>query len=355
MQRDESIDFLKGLAIIAVIGLHIIPFFVNSENVFSVRSQRLLTVMNYFRFAVPFFVALSGFSLARKYFKSPLIIGDFLKSRIGKLIPQYLFWLGIIYLIVHMVPGWEGFSNSFPGWQIVFLGRGEYQLYFVPMIISLYLLFPILFWLTRKFNLLFVLAALIVQIWFYWYLGNVVIHDPTVKSLQTDQQQYVFFVSWIFYFVLGIYLGLNGLYKNIMVGIISLPLLAIGVRWTVLETKELLLLGYNIIYASGFTRISVMALSTFGLIVGLAFSPSLLKVSGRLLAPIVFMGRNSLIIFLAHTIVLRILWEVFFVHTSIAGLVIPIVIWVLAVVLTVKESVISEKCVPLFLKKLKRF
>lgn len=336
MQRDESVDFLKGLAIIAVIGLHIIPFFVNSENVFSVTSQRLLTVMNYLRFAVPFFVALSGFSLARKYVKSPLTIREFLKSRVGKIIPLYLFWLGTIYLIVHLVPGWEGFSNSFSGWQIVFLGRGEYHLYFVPMIISLYLLFPILFWLTRKLGLLFVLTALVAQVWFYWYLGNVVIHDPTVKSLQTDQQQYVFFMSWIFYFVFGIYLGLNGLYRNLIVGVISLPLLAVGVRWTVSETKELLLFGYNIIFASGFTRLSVMALSTFGLMVGLVFSPSLLKATGRFLAPIIFMGRNSFIIFLSHTIVLRVLWAGFFDGVSVTQLIFPSLIWLLGIGLTLK-------------------
>jgi surface polysaccharide O-acyltransferase-like enzyme len=77
MARDESIDLLKGLAMIAVIGLHIIPFFVNAENVSTERSRSLLVFMNYFRFAVPFFVSLSGLALARKYRGHPLNVIEF--------------------------------------------------------------------------------------------------------------------------------------------------------------------------------------------------------------------------------------------------------------------------------------
>ncbi len=335
MARDESIDFLKGLAILAVIGLHIIPFFVNAENVSSSKSQDLLVLMNYFRFSVPFFVALSGLSLARKYGEVRFNTIEFLKNRVVKLLPLYFFWLAIIYLIVHLVPGWAGFADSFPLWQRVILGRGDYHLYYVPMIVSLYLLFPVLFWLTRKVGIIFVLFTLFLQIWFYWYLGNIVVHDPTIKSLQTDQQQYVFLASWIFYFVLGIYLGLTERVKSFWLGVLALPFLAIGLRWAVLETQTLLGEGQNIIFAGGFTRISVILLSVSALTVGLNFLPKQLAKGRLLFGPIVFLGQVSFLIYLSHTIVLRILWGLAFYSTPTALLVISITIWLIAMFVSI--------------------
>lgn len=343
MARDESIDFLKGLAILAVIGLHIIPFFVTAENVSTEKSQNLLVLMNYFRFAVPFFVALSGLALARKYCDRSLQALEFLKKRVIKLLPLYLFWLAVITLIVNLVPGWAGFANSFPVWQRVLLGRGEYHLYFVPMIVSLYLLFPLLLWLTRKLGILAAILAILGQVWFYWYLGNIVIHDPTVKSLQTDQQQYVFFLSWLGYFVLGIYLGLNDWTKKIWVGVLALPLLATGLRWTVFETQVLLKDGYNIIFASGFTRLSVILYSVSGLITGLVFLPKVLSIMPRFFAPIIFLGRNSFLVYLSHTIFLRVLWGFFYQGTPIGMLVIPVVVWVIALLASLRFELIEEK------------
>lgn len=340
MQRDTSVDCLKGLAIIAVIGLHIIPFFVNSRNVFSERSQGLLEIMNYFRFAVPFFVALSGYSLAKKYLTTSLVVKNFLTVRILKLLPQYFFWVAVIYLIVHMVPGWSGFVDSFPLWQVIVLGRGEYHLYFVPMIISLYLLFPILLWLVKKLGVIAVFLALLIQIWFYWYLANVVIHDPAIKFLQSDQQQYVFFVSWIFYFVFGIYLGMREWSQSLWLGAVALPLLATSVRWTVSETRELLNFGYNIIFASGFTRLSVILLSVSGLISGLVFIPRLIAVLGIIFRPLAFLGRYSFIIYLSHTIILRMWWAVYFYETPSKLLFGPGVIWIAAVILTLRPALV---------------
>jgi peptidoglycan/LPS O-acetylase OafA/YrhL len=306
--------------------------------------------MNYFRFAVPFFVALSGLSLARKYRHQEIKVIEFFRKRVVKLLPQYLFWVAIIYLIVHLVPGWAGFVDSFPFWQTVILGRGEYHLYFVPMIISLYLLFPSLFWLTKKLGLIILLAGLLVQIWFYWYLGNVVIHDSTIKSLQTDQQQYVFFLSWIFYFILGIYLGLNDWVKNLWLGVFALPFFALGLRVTVSETKNLLNLGYNIIFASGFTRMTVILLSTSGLIAGLAIFPRVLKSAQKYFEPVIFLGRNSFLIYLSHTIVLRFLWATFYQSKPMGDLVFPAILWGVAIFISIRSDLVTKEILLLFSK-----
>jgi membrane-bound acyltransferase YfiQ involved in biofilm formation len=211
------------------------------------------------------------------------------------------------------------------------------------MIISLYLLFPIIFWLTKKMGLIFVMGSLLLQIWFYWYLGNIVVHDLTIKSLQTDQQQYVFFLSWIFYFALGIYLGLRDWGKNLWLGIIALPFLSLGLRLTVNETQNLINQGYNIIFASGFTRISVILLSTTGLISGLVFGSRVLKYGKGIFWPVLFFGRNSFLIYLSHTVVLRFLWAFFYQGVPVGTLFIPAIIWGIALLTSVNSAFVRSK------------
>ncbi len=117
-------NLLKGFAILAVVAIHVI-------NVFIGRNPSLINFDQFLRFSVPLFTALSGLALAKKYLVK-LEIKNFYQSRLLKLLPLYILWSAIYWLVTR---------QSFPF---------EYHLYFVPMIFQAYLIFPFILPIIRK-------------------------------------------------------------------------------------------------------------------------------------------------------------------------------------------------------------
>lgn len=187
--RYKNFDWLRGLAIVAVILIHITAPMSLDGDIGSV----LLNQMT--RFGVPVFVFLSGWGLTitNRYAKSGNYI-EFMKQGISKLLPSYLIW-NVIYFAYQWLTEIEripmrGFIKG-----IVF-GTNFPHLYFVPLIILFYLFYPMLLKIGRYKTGVFL--ALIINL-----ASQIITWGHSVEGFTRDHNP----LNWLFYFVLGIWVA----------------------------------------------------------------------------------------------------------------------------------------------------
>jgi len=231
--------WLRGLALIAVIGIHVLsswqwPLFTSSAG-----QLTAALIDQSFRWSVPFYILISGFGLSQKYGDKVPGMFEVLWTQFRKLLPAYLIASAGLYLAFLLVPSWHGFPPPNFLWQVL-QGGVDYHTYFVWLVAQLYLLFPVLAWIKKRVPAwLMLLIVLVWQIGWYAWLDT-----PLNSNLRwqfaSDQQQYRWWFSWIWYFVLGMQLG---------------PIL----EW--LETKVWPKFG-----------LPILSLLSYGLIVWLAFT-----------------------------------------------------------------------------------
>ncbi|MCL4390324.1 MAG: acyltransferase [Patescibacteria group bacterium] len=291
-----EIDILKATAIIAVVLIHVsAAYMAHGYDLIN------LTVNQAARFAVPVFVALSSFGLAGKYLATKLELKDFFVRRALRLLPWFFFWEVIIFVTVTYVlrQSWILY-DGLPLWKIFILGKADYHLYFVPMIFVLYLFFPILLQFIKRFPKLTLLAAFLFQIYWYWQITTQTELLSNRNNVWTDQMQYLNPLTWIFYFVFGMFLARAKSYK---LQAISLVALLVGLVWTVASSGYLMSSGFEITVATRFTRFPVLLYSIGVILSGLLVLPSLPLT--RLPTFLTRLGKLSLLVYLCHTLVLR--------------------------------------------------
>ncbi|WP_423188908.1 acyltransferase [Alkalibacterium sp. f15] len=185
-KRFQEMDILRGLAIIAVIIIHI-----TSSTIDGAKNESTLNVVVFFnqlsRFAVPIFLILSGWGLtvSKKYKMGYL---SFLKSQLSKIILYYVSWSVVYYLytaeslsIVAMIKG-------------MIFGTTYFHLYYVPLIIIFYIVYPFIYKYAKLNN--FLLASFIVTI-----LSQ---YAAVVTNIEIFNSALNIF-NWLFYFVFGIW------------------------------------------------------------------------------------------------------------------------------------------------------
>jgi peptidoglycan/LPS O-acetylase OafA/YrhL len=308
----EASNFLKGIAIILVLIIHMMSSFKQSVFTgFDGRYQSLAVFLDQLsRLSVPIFVAISGYGLSQRYFKKPLNFAEFLGHRLWKLIPKYLFWCAIMILAVKLIPSWRSEKPSPPLSLLLLLGYADYHLYFVPMILQLYLLFPILRWLYNRSSSLTLLLALSIQvIWFamFSYQNKAPFN---LAIFAEDHEQYLWFTNWIWYFVLGMHLPkiLSFLKQRKNLWNLVLPIVLIA-TWLILSTNAInrLHAGIDPLLVLRFTQYPVVLWASLG-IVSLGYLAAQLTKLPKIL---VWLGNKSYDIYLGHTLVLRIFFSFF--------------------------------------------
>lgn len=129
IERNYTLDLLRILAVLAVIMIHVSACFVANYDYHS--SQFIIG--NFFdsisRFAVPFFLIISGYLMLNEH---KIIPEDRFRYKIIKLFVILVFW-SLFYSLIY------NFNNFFHS----FLYGGHYHLWFLYMIIGLYFLTPI--------------------------------------------------------------------------------------------------------------------------------------------------------------------------------------------------------------------
>ena len=291
INKDRTISVqLKGLSILAVVGLHLLTF-VPPNNFFKTPTNYLfLSIDQVLRFCVPVFIFLSGFGLSLKYQNQKLNLKQFYLSRLSKLLPLYLLWSTYYLFLSEWIKPWWKVLETGPVWKILALGWADYHLYFVSVILQLYLLYPVLNKLAKKHLNLTLYLSLVMQIGLYAYFSF-------TQNPPPDQIQNTFFLSWIFYFVFGIYLSLK---KNFISTKLSLFLIFFGLLFSILDTYHYLNISRNIILAIRFSKIPLI-LYSLGFISFFLSLPKN-KLNQKTLS---WLGQNSYLIYLAHPVLIH--------------------------------------------------
>ncbi len=196
VERIRYFDILRGLAILGVVAIHSssagLRFSDNSLNFhFTVLWRQLIN------FSVPLFIAISGYFLAKKSMAHVDKYFTFLKKQIPRVYVPYFFW-SIAWLVLAILTQNQSIIREL--YELVtFQSSGPY--YFIALIIQYYILLPILKRLANIKGLVFSIITSIVMsgvIFYIRYFTNISL--PLIVYAGN-------FVTWIMFFVLGLYLG----------------------------------------------------------------------------------------------------------------------------------------------------
>lgn len=140
--RNEYFDFLRGIAIIMVIGIHTFPTLTEYD---SIGSMLTIIVRQLLNCAVPLFLAISGYFIAKKDLSTATSRIHFWSKQIPAVyIPCIVFSLGWFAMDLSTC----GTSNILT--KLIILAICGYSIYyFIALIIQLYIITP---WLLRINN-----------------------------------------------------------------------------------------------------------------------------------------------------------------------------------------------------------
>lgn len=276
--RYKNFDYLRGLAILAVVLIHITAPTAIAEETGGIIFNQIT------RFGVPVFVFLSGWGLtvAESYERSASYI-DFLKRRLSKLLPAYLVWNIIYYLFAILIEEQSISINEMI--KGLFFGTNYPHLYFVPLIVIYYVAYPLLLKLGDK---IWGVALTFVITW------TSLLMNPTIAEELTQNHNPL---NWLFYFVLGIWIAEN--YDTLNTGLNKYwvwGLLALSTLYIVLEPMGL---ANNLILVQ--TRPSIVIYSILIILLSIVY-PQWLQPFKRLLNPL---NDYSYPIYLSHYIFIR--------------------------------------------------
>ncbi len=303
----ESQVFLRGCAILAVIGIH---FFAQLNHAYTRLETGSFFIFfdQVMRFSVPLFIMLSGFSLTKKYENEQLIVSKFYERRILKLVPLFLIWSLFSLSISLTIPEWQSFTHPIPSvLSFLVYGTADYQLYFMPLIFQMYLLFPILRIFFKKSPLLVLTVSTLLQL-FALTLYGTPSYLHFFPLFTTDHGQYVICISWSMYFVVGMWLAARGVPAALKY---AFPMVALaGLTYTSITATHAVASGVDPLFALKFTRVSVITWTLPICVTLILFTQSrywhhLPSVIQSLTG---WLGRHSYLLFLSHTILLRILF-----------------------------------------------
>lgn len=157
----------------------------------------LATVDIYAHFAVPLFVAISGFLLAMKYDGSYSVV-SFYAKRLNRILIPFLIW-SVLYMLIN--PGI--FKNPLQALFGILTGKAYYHLWFFFLIIQLYLIFPYLRKFLKHKKLWIIIAILFIQVLFRHIRKDFSGTDNFTELFKG------LFLSYIFYFSFGIWVSDN--------------------------------------------------------------------------------------------------------------------------------------------------
>lgn len=184
-KRYKELDMLRGIAIIGVLIIHITSPMVRNGDTIGLLFNQIS------RFSVPAFLVLSGLGLT---LSDSLADGyvNFLRKQLTKIILAYVSW-SIVYFVFSGPP--YSIVSFFKG---LFFGSNYYHLYYVPVIIALYVTYPIIVRFSKNsVGLLVVLFVTILSQMADGFTGLNIFNNP------------LNIFNWLFYFAFGIWMAID--------------------------------------------------------------------------------------------------------------------------------------------------
>lgn len=337
-KRIEEIDYLRGFAILAVIAIHTSTNFTMMQNV------NILLIINVIidiisHFAVPLFIFISGFVLTLN-FDGTLPKRKFYKRRAISIIPPYIIF-SIIYIVFDIMITGTNSQLVLPSIvKIAFYlitASSSYHLWYIALIAQLYILYPYLEKMYIDFKeknrtLIYICIILIVQQ--LWILAkmNIQIQLNTINYFSSinvfnsivDNILSRIFLSYIFYFVLGIHVSKN--YKEIKDKILKNESWIIPTILIITAINSILWINWITKYGSfdGIPKQNFLITSLIGsLYYPLIFSILLINsmnfsnIRNKYPAIISLLGKYSFGIYLIHVFYMRIIVELIYPHFNI--------------------------------------
>jgi probable poly-beta-1,6-N-acetyl-D-glucosamine export protein len=217
----RKLIYLNGLAIIAVVLYHATGWGYTSmfwwihryrpdpvsifDQMFNIEYYTLRLIQQLIIFAIPAFIFVSGYYMAFATGRAKKTIGwNTVLNRIRFLAAPFVIW-SVIYLLYYMIQGTRYTTSEFL--YIIISGNATPPFYFVPLLIQLYLLAPLLVILIKKNWKPVLFTTSVIQM-LILSLGYIRIFSPDARLIASVTDAY-FFPSYLFWFVLGIVVGFN--------------------------------------------------------------------------------------------------------------------------------------------------
>lgn len=140
--RIGELDVLRGFAIAAVVGVHVGWAYTSAADLSSSGGRVVALFHLLSGFGVPLFLALSAAGLALRYSAPDGTLGHarFLGRRALRLVPAYVFWSLASAAVFHP----ELLSSGRTIGAMLATGSADWQFYFVPLLLEVYALWPLL-------------------------------------------------------------------------------------------------------------------------------------------------------------------------------------------------------------------
>lgn len=308
-------DFLRGVAILMVVSIHTFAATVQQGPLANDLTILLRQVLNC---AVPLFLAISGFFMARKQLGHSYL--KFWKHQIPKVYVPTLIW-SLPYLALYL---WHG--NDWLKGLVIFAACGFSIYYFIALIIQYYLLLPLL----QKVKQGGVILAFFITM---SAVGAVSYLDLIKGYGMSSIEKGGLFPVWLVFFVIGIYVGnmkerTYRLWPWILLVLAGLALSSFETKWV----YPLHHIGYGI---KPSTHLYSLAVIMF------LFSQRMqdwFTSSNWIFKTLAYLGRISFGVYLVHCFF--IMFIVHFVHLN------WILLTVMTLVLTVVFIYVTQRVVP---------
>ncbi len=288
--RDPSFDAFRGLAIIAVVAIHAIPWRCYWD-------FRILVYRQLLDFAVPAFIFISGYWSSKKPLQSLEDYKTFLMRRLSRVLTPYLFW-SFIFL------GHTAIKNDDINVQkMVFkllAGGASYHFYFIIMIAQFYMMTPILQYISRRRygnELIFVLNIVYLSFLYNLRLHNHWLAEYPYYLVHTP------FLGWTVFYQIGLWVGNND--NKILISknerLFILPAILVSLLLAGIESINILSKYNNLDLAVCVLKYSSF-LYSICIILGFILIREYFKYWPKFLTTI---GNYSFGIYLIHTIILN--------------------------------------------------
>lgn len=296
--------FLKGLAIISVVIIHILGTVVFDRIGDTWYFPYMLIVDQAARFSVPLFIALTGYGLTKKYLDKPFQNVAFLRSRFIKILPLHIVWT-LVYFSIFRVTSWDAVIHEHTLISTIYWGTADYQFYYVFILLKLYLLFALIQSIPKKIWWVVVLILLSMQAYAYQVFSHIELYPLAQELFNWDQVQYRLLMTWAGYLSFGMWWAyaqpkITRNFRRIM--LIGSPLILF---WQVRSVIQSLDQGLSLRRVTQTTTIPVFIWAMVVIIYALQWLDQTNPLKSRLTRIISSIGQQSYVIFLSHTLFMR--------------------------------------------------
>lgn len=188
-----EIELMRAISCILVVVIHVTASFWYTFSIGSFQYKAIIVLNTLSKFAVPSFVFMSGFVLYYTSINKEFKLIPFYKRRFSKILIPYLIW-STLYIVVNYILYRQAIDIKRLAYYYL-LGKGNYHLYFVCLIVQLYLVFPFFFKAFKniKNKIIAITLFLIINVIFIKF----------IKLPFSDR----LFPYYMFFFVLGFFLA----------------------------------------------------------------------------------------------------------------------------------------------------